>query len=243
MAFNKNTGLYEGFIYCIENIVNHKKYIGQTCKTISQRFSEHVWDSSNNPGRGMVLHKAIKKYSPKAFTISEIARITDTDRKRLEEHLDELEIYYISEYKTLTPNGYNVTRGGNYRADNVLVPVYCFTKDGVFVDRFESISEAERRMNICHSDISGAINPNSYRQSAGGYIWSTTDSPPFYDFDVARKWRKPVQQIDKNGNVVAVYESANIAASELGLQNTLISACCHGRRKTTGGFGWSFLND
>lgn len=34
MSFNKDTGMYEGYIYLITNKVNGKGYIGQTNRTV-----------------------------------------------------------------------------------------------------------------------------------------------------------------------------------------------------------------
>lgn len=34
MAYNKETGMYEGYIYKIINNINNKAYIGQTITTI-----------------------------------------------------------------------------------------------------------------------------------------------------------------------------------------------------------------
>lgn len=50
---------------------------------------------------------------------------------------------------------------------------------------------------------------------------------------------KPVAQIDKNGSLVRVWSSIK-AAGENGFSTTMISACCNGRRKHTGGFSWRF---
>jgi len=39
--YNKETGMYEGYIYQIYNPFNMKSYIGQTTQTIKTRLSGH----------------------------------------------------------------------------------------------------------------------------------------------------------------------------------------------------------
>ena len=41
MAYNKETGMYEGFIYKIWNDVDDMFYIGRTYRTIEKRWKEH----------------------------------------------------------------------------------------------------------------------------------------------------------------------------------------------------------
>ena len=41
MSYNPKTGMYEGYIYCIKNLLNEMKYIGQTSRTISIRWNQH----------------------------------------------------------------------------------------------------------------------------------------------------------------------------------------------------------
>lgn len=43
-------------------------------------------------------------------------------------------------------------------------------------------------------------------------------------------------QYDLNGNFIKEWESLNMCANELYLQESCISMCCSGKRKTTGGF-------
>lgn len=43
-------------------------------------------------------------------------------------------------------------------------------------------------------------------------------------------------QYDLNGNFIKEWESLNMCANELCLQESCISMCCSGKRKTTGGF-------
>lgn len=51
---------------------------------------------------------------------------------------------------------------------------------------------------------------------------------------------KPVVQLTKDGEFVASFYSAACAAQSLNTFGTTITACCRGKRKTTGGFRWVY---
>ena len=51
MSFNKETGLYEGYIYKIVNDVNDKIYIGQTRRTVEERWNYHIYCQTAHCGR------------------------------------------------------------------------------------------------------------------------------------------------------------------------------------------------
>lgn len=57
-----------GIVYCIINIVNGKRYIGQTINTFYNRYGPSWWnatgDSMNN-----YLRKSIKKYGKENFQV------------------------------------------------------------------------------------------------------------------------------------------------------------------------------
>ncbi len=50
--------------------------------------------------------------------------------------------------------------------------------------------------------------------------------------------RKKVDQYDLNGNFIKTWESTAEAERQLNLPHSKVSACCVGKRKTTGGFIW-----
>lgn len=90
-----------GYIYMIVNDVNNKKYIGQTTRSIQERWSAHKQDSKVKDTH---LYRAIQKYGVEHFSIHQIEECPD-------EELDELERFYIAYYHTFE-DGYNSTLGG-----------------------------------------------------------------------------------------------------------------------------------
>lgn len=51
----------------------------------------------------------------------------------------------------------------------------------------------------------------------------------------------PIYQYTLTGELVRKWESATRAANELGLYQANIQSCCKGKRKTSGGYRWSFI--
>ena len=88
-------------IYLHENLFNHKKYIGQTCRSVCERFGCNGSHYINSPK----FYNAIQKYGWENFS-----------HKVLEENLtleeaNEREKYYIALYNTVE-DGYNIYDGG-----------------------------------------------------------------------------------------------------------------------------------
>jgi group I intron endonuclease len=99
-------------IYCATNTTNGKKYIGQT-KNFERRRVEHIANSkSTDRKRLFIFSKAIAKYGPNNFEWNILEECSSV------EQADEREIFYISSFKTLQPNGYNLIPGGN-NSDNM----------------------------------------------------------------------------------------------------------------------------
>lgn len=93
-----------GYIYKITNTVNGKLYIGQTRKTIEERFEMHLKNAKKHINR--YLYDAMNKYGYDNFIPSLIEECEDN-------LLDEREIYWIKFYNTTNKDiGYNMTIGG-----------------------------------------------------------------------------------------------------------------------------------
>lgn len=82
-------------IYKIENLINHKVYIGQSIH-IEKRWQQHCQLSSDS-----VIAKAIQKYGKENFSFQILEECSEQD-------LDKKELFYIKSYNSLVPNGYNI---------------------------------------------------------------------------------------------------------------------------------------
>lgn len=94
-------------IYCIENVVDNKKYIGLS-RDIRRRWNEHKSELRNNCHGNIYLQRAWNIYGEESFRF-DIVELCDPSI------ICDKERYYISEYHTLShENGYNLTSGGEY---------------------------------------------------------------------------------------------------------------------------------
>lgn len=93
-------------IYCIENLVNHKKYVGQSVD-IYRRWKDHKRELNGDRHCNEYLQRAWNKYKENNFKfyILEVCDISS---------LDEREVYYINRFDCLNnKSGYNIELGGN----------------------------------------------------------------------------------------------------------------------------------
>ena len=89
------------FIYVITNDVNGKQYVGQTARSIEDRFKEHLKDSQTHD---YPLYKAMQKYGIEHFSVKQLEECST-------EELDDKEIFWIKKLNTYY-EGYNATLGG-----------------------------------------------------------------------------------------------------------------------------------
>ncbi len=97
-----------GCLYLLE-APSGKLYIGITSRTAFARFEEHCSDARCSSTKKYLIHKAILCYGPASFKVTTLIESDDW------QHLQSLEIEAVKNYKTLAPNGYNLTTGGDGR--------------------------------------------------------------------------------------------------------------------------------
>lgn len=108
-TYSNTKGRISMIIYQITNIVNNKRYIGKTTKTITERFSSHL--SNAKYGSKSYFHRALRKYGREKFKIS----IIEGDIIS-EFILNEREKFWIEK---INPE-YNMTKGGEGSTGRIL---------------------------------------------------------------------------------------------------------------------------
>lgn len=92
--------------YLITCLVNGRRYVGITSRTLKERWAEHEYSSRVGQPKGMVLSRAIAKHGLENFTIEAICSA------RTWEDICEAETVLIAQWGTRAPKGYNVRAGG-----------------------------------------------------------------------------------------------------------------------------------
>jgi group I intron endonuclease len=88
-------------IYCITHKENNKQYIGQSVDCF-ERWKQHQTPKKGSTG----IKAAIMKHGINSFTFEVLEECS-------KDLLNEREVYFIAEKKTLSPLGYNLTSGGS----------------------------------------------------------------------------------------------------------------------------------
>lgn len=171
-------------VYCITNLINNKKYIGITSRSIFVRFQEHC---SHNQ---TLVYDAIKKYGKENFKIEIL------EDNILKEDIDKRERYFIKFYNTLVPNGYNLSTGGISNKDlnevtkerlsemntgikNPRCKSYILQIDketGEILNRFGSAREAARFLGNESKNVNINYCLRGKQRTAYGYIWKYEDN-------------------------------------------------------------------
>ena len=249
-----------GYIYLITNKLNQKKYVGQTHKTIQERYKEHLKTAQRANTRHLYL--AMNKYGVDNFTVQELEYVADDSQ------LDSREQYWIKYYDSYY-NGYNETLGGSGYIKYDYTEIYNYyishqhhTKETA--DYFDCdisvVLSARRHYNDNPSEW--FISENIQQQILQEVIDEKTDNEIAHQFNIhpdsvrrikrknnipknfyqKEKQAKRIVGIEKSTGKQHHFKSIRDAARWLGNINyhQNINACLHKRQKTAYGYEWFY---
>lgn len=121
-------------------------------------------------------------------------------------------------------------------------PILQYDLKGNFIREFRSAEEAARAVGLTDgSNISGVCRGKYI--TAGGFQFSYKYTDPQILKDMENSNTKPVAQMNKLGEVVAIYDSISAASRATGYAKSNICACVNKRIKSTGGYLWTYATD
>ena len=250
MAYNKETGMYEGFIYKIWNDVNDCIYIGRTYRTVEKRWKEHV-DYAKR-GFKTKLYDAMREYGLDHFNIDVVDTFTVSLKQDIKQLCIDNEMKWIKFYKSNNAILYNETEGG-YDYDglkNEEKPVIMYDLFCNKINEFNSISEASDYSGIDNSSISACALKHKDIYSARNYIWRYASQPLTDDEIIELNQRyRGVWQYDFDGCLINEFYRPHEAAKYI--ENTFnitanganIVSCMCGKKKSAYDYVWRYRGD
>lgn len=240
-------------IYTITNVINNKRYIGQS-RNIKIRWRHHINSLNKNKHENQYLQHSYNKYGNKAFNFS-ILELCSKDK------LNERENFYIHKYNTYKPEcGFNL----RFEQENLLK----FTDDvimkmrnshryeflevlqvdkntGKLIQKYESISHAARDVDGTPSGIRNCANfirGKGVSKTYKGYIWLFVDDYKLFqikDFDkyMLNSYSFAVNKYEyPSGKYICTYSTVEETAKNNNVSNDVISMCIRGVQYQSNGY-------
>ena len=166
-------------IYKIENLINHRIYIGQT-NNVKRHFMEHKRGiDPNSDGNEKVLYKAMRKYGINNFSFEVIEETED---------YNEREKYWIDYYDSFN-NGYNMTIGGDeppiFYGENHPQATHS-------LDEINNIIELLRNTSLSIEEIAKqtCYNTTSINRINKGELWKNEELDYPIRKEITHQWKR-----------------------------------------------------
>lgn len=225
----------ESGIYCIENIITHKKYIGQA-KNIKARWSKHKSGLNKNKHHNDYLQKAWNKYGLDCFEFI-VLEYCSADI------LDEREKYYIKKYDTTNRQfGYNMQTGGQSSkelTEDTKEKVKNAVKKSYLVPGRKEIQRKNALKQWANPEIKAKIMGKNNGMYGKHHTPETCAkiSKLKKARETKKKYPNKVLCIELN----KIFDNSREAGKELSIDSTCILKVCRGERKKCGGYHWQFI--
>lgn len=206
-------------IYCITNLINGKQYVGQTIQTLKVRFAEHC-----RKDKGYIGH-AIQKHGKENFIIELLDTAQDINE------LNEKEIYWIARLNTVQPQGYNLCYGGG---------VTIGYKHKLQSRRLMSVTKKRNKVMQGKNNHFYGKNHTEESRAKMSAKWQTGERVMTEEHKEKMRRAHFTRKV-RNVTTGEVFDSVKQASEKHNLKDTHITRVCKGKRKSTGGYKWEYV--
>jgi hypothetical protein len=227
-------------LFKIEIITDKKYYVSNlgrfknSCGTIMNNYKVN----ENGYIRVYIYNKTFALHRLVALTFLENPEnkktVNHKDGNKLNNSIDNLEFATVKEQQI---HKFEIGLGNNFTRK-----IKQYDLEGKFIQEFNSIVDASKKMGVNKSNIRGVLI--GYRKSAGGFIWKySEDIEPITETITINKNRgRQVGQYDLNMNLINIYSSTADASRKVNIHKNNIWGVITNFRKTAGGFIWKYLD-
>ena len=181
-------------IYKSTNKITGKIYIGQTTHTLDKRIKGHIKESKIESNRPFML--SINKYGEDNFEFETIDSADNLDE------LNNKEIYWIDFYNSVSPNGYNVTGGGQGKKMKTTKELSRIISEGLKnSEKWQETKNSEEYIKKRKEYFIGWNKGKKFSQEHKEKIWEKNKERILeFNKSTSKKWIV----IDKNNNIARI---------------------------------------
>lgn len=239
----------------IEKLNTTNRDYGYNCKeggshgspseeTIKKMRESHLGEKSHMYGKHLSEETKNKiKESRKGFRHSE-----ETKKKLSELNKGERNAFYGKRHSDESKRKMSNSRKGLLAGINhsQARKISQYDLQGNLIKTWDYMKEAGEELKINYHNIYSCCKGN--RRTCGGFVWR------YYEDEITNEYllwcnevspdkysKKCVAQYSLSGELIDIYESITDAELKTGVHG--VSACCRGKRKTSGGFIWRYYKD
>lgn len=253
------------YIYSFVNKINGKRYIGSTVNNPQKRYNQHIYHVNHTTNKSNYpLYSAMRKYGIQNFNFEILLA-----KECSEQEIREIEQEYIQKYDCISPKGYNQTLDTQHPLNtkevyakmsktkrNKAKRLAEIDKDHNILNIWRSIIDCAEETGLGEKHISACCRGERHTTQGRYFCWIDENDNLIIPNFVGTNYKgapgttqkqstnKRVCKIDmKTLQILNTYDSAALAARENNCDSSGIIKVCKGRRKSCGGFIWSYAKD
>jgi len=199
-------------IYKATNNITGKCYIGQTINSLDKRIKGHLKESKEENNRPFLM--SLQKHGLDNFLFEIIDYANNLDE------LNDKEIYWINELNTVSPNGYNLTCGGQGKKMKTTEEFGKIVSEGLKKsEKWQATKNSEEYINKMKKSFIGFFKGKKFSEDHKNKIWEKNKERVLkYNKSTSKDWI-----IVNNQNNIERISSKEEFSKEIGLDSGCVS--------------------